>query len=458
MIRGMVLRLESGRTGAACDGVDRFQVSGTSSSHVSIRIQHDGTLLASGPIPRSSVPLSVPRPHGLLHAPHVLIRLLSDGRVSFSSGAAMLFPFYVWTRRSGEVAFSWLLEDAITPGVSRVDAATAAEYLSFSQQYTYRTTLEGVFQLTERAQIVAGDGDVTVFPPDDYLAPLPSEVLSDHEATLALIDLLNFAVVDLAPSPAPEVVELSGGRDSSLLALLPMLKRRQSYGILFPGEAGARQQRRRQRIVELNELQDYAVDGLNALRRGVRLVDGTIDPRADMYGPLTVEGLAALGDRRASSVVTGIGGDEAFNATATKDEVGVDNNASDRLWDLPKSWLPETGLMAACSRFAFFQAMDCWPVYPYLHPEVVDFSQRLPVRLLQGRQLQMAALETLGMPPQTMRRVIPENFVELLGHEYEQVVFQRRRAQKTADYQLVASAMRRHALQRYVARFDLVYN
>jgi asparagine synthetase B (glutamine-hydrolysing) len=451
MIRGRLA--DNGGAGLApgANG-QRLLLEGKSSSHVCVHYPSPGIVLAHGPTcaPCSERPaIDVAQ---LSHVPHVLISVGALGSITFSTGSAALFPFYVWRGADDSLHFSWRLEDA-TPG-ARLDQEVATDFLEFRQVYTARTLLRGVYQLTERSQIIAGPTEIRHVPPSDFLAPGQSEVTSDDDAARALVDVLSFAVRELIPDRSQTVVELSGGRDSSLLALLSALKDSKSYGIIFPGEAGDTQARRRDRIVRINHLADSTVLGIDVLRRGTRLASGAIEPRADLYGPLTQAGLRAAGVEPGSFVVTGIGGDEAFAANTTPGDSHDHAPSIARAdYPLPKAWLPETGLMAAVSRFAFFQSLDCWPVYPYLHADVVDFSYRLPSRLLVDRKLQMMALELLGMPPQSMLRPTPENFSDVLEFEFRTVTSDASRW--PVPERAISSTMRRHALDMYVKQWGV---
>jgi len=328
---------------------------------------------------------------------------LRDGVVRFSTGPMATFPFYVW-RQGSRVHFSWTLRHACSMGFRELDREVRDRFIYRSTRYSNQTILTGVTQLTERSMILATQDELIVQLPQPYLASLPQEVISDSIAEEALVEVLEYALVT---STQDAVLELSGGHDSSLLALLPSRKGSDSFGILFDGLAGSHQAARRNMIASAQELRDNVIVGSDAIRDGVRLVQPSWDPRLDLYGPLTLKCLRDFG-LEGRQVITGIGGDEVMGQTCIVNP--GESDLEDQSDPMPKTFVPETALLAACSRFEFFQVAGCWPVYPYLHLEVLDFMARMPMRLSGDRTLQQRTITRLGIRPADMIKDPPENF------------------------------------------------
>lgn len=169
----------------------------------------------------------------------LLESFIADGDAAFASLRGM-FACAIWDRETGELIAARdpvgvkPLYYAITDGMfvaaselrtvighplvrPRLDPAAVVEYLAFGHTATERTLVEGVRKLAPGHFLRLRDGEVSV---TEYWDPLPADPVPEGAVASELSEHLDRAVADALVSDVPISLMLSGGLDSSTLAVL----------------------------------------------------------------------------------------------------------------------------------------------------------------------------------------------------------------------------------------------
>jgi asparagine synthase (glutamine-hydrolysing) len=169
----------------------------------------------------------------------LLESVIADGDAAFDRVRGM-FACVIWDRETGEIVAARdpigvkPLYYAITDGMlvaaselrtvighpslrPKLDPTGVVEYLAFGHTGDDRTLLEGVHKLQPGHLLRSRHGAVTV---DEYWDPLPAEPVPEDDLEAQLSELLEAGVLDSLVSDVPISLMLSGGLDSSTLAVL----------------------------------------------------------------------------------------------------------------------------------------------------------------------------------------------------------------------------------------------
>lgn len=326
---------------------------------------------------------------------------IEDGHVRILAGSWGTAPIYI-TVNGDTIVGSWRITDL----AQRIDRRQfldreVARLLTLRHRYSSDTIFPDIHRLTERAEATLSSGGLEIRYPEPAQHALPrklrpgTDVLDFYEKSLAgSIQARHF-------DPAEVVIELSGGLDSTNVAMtLHRLypTRILSYALMIGGLAGKQQQHRRQAVVDRCGFDDHQVQLLDNLPFGQ-----AGPPEPPVAAPYDEPYLAAfsklLGLARhtgARVAMTGIGGDELVAPYATEAEIpAAITSARTPLPEwlgprtlrafgeiddgiAPGATAAESSLLATACRAPAFLDAGIWPISPFCAPLLIRFAESLP--------------------------------------------------------------------------------
>jgi asparagine synthase (glutamine-hydrolysing) len=297
-------------------------------------------------------------------------------------------PIYVSYDRECLVV-SWRFEEAVanlrnpTP-----NAEACALYVKHGPTITRDQIIAGVYMLWPGEAVVLA-GDRLVFHPiQDDAVVVPAAITNHARVTDALQEIIGDAASAVVTAAQAPLLELSGGLDSTCVALAVRSQRKQfaSYGLIHHGAVGVQQRDRRAQIVELLGLDDheFAPDAPAPIE-GLSRAEAHVTPFDDNHRQACATAMDAL-PFSTDLVLTGIGGDElAMTRTFTRQP-----------WEVPGTSCP-SALISVAARADMFMRRGIWVSNPLTAPSVVDFCRALPTVLRDGRMFNMLLLARAGL-------------------------------------------------------------
>ncbi|MFI6686627.1 hypothetical protein [Streptomyces sp. NPDC050485] len=363
---------------------------------------------------------------------HHLIEISPQG-ITLRTGARCPAPVYLAVRQAALHAH-WditQLRDSTTD--QNLDPIGTARLLALTGHYSTRTAWAGIRLLTEQSTACFHDGELTVDLPEASrhdqareLAPT-SRVLDGYET------LLDAVLADLHYLPERTAIELSGGMDSSNVAM--SLARRHgaalvSGALLQEGAAGAQQQRRREAMIRYAGFRDTLLRAADYLPMDPRHASSSpLGPHEEIYiaGHSTL-----LAKWHADGMLwsaTGVGGDEMLSlppeprSPLAKSSLPpwLTDAAFEALQDQeagvpPAPPISDSTLRAMACGAPMYLRAGLWPLYPLADVTLWRFGQWLPFSWRRNKRLARARLQRLGFPPEVAHPLLRENFQDVL-HE-----------------------------------------
>ncbi|MEV0537043.1 asparagine synthase-related protein [Kitasatospora sp. NPDC050463] len=367
---------------------------------------------------------------------------ISPGQAArIKTGTACTAPQYL-AAVDGVLHGSWDLMDLRDhQDPDRLDHVAVTRHLALRARYSAATFWPDIQLLTERATAHFGpDGPLIIQFPEPAAHSRARSLQKNMDPIPLFTDLLDLAVGRLPWTGSRTAVQLSGGMDSTVVALA-MRTAPQGTGVtagtvLLDGERGIQQAERRRLILEYiasgwSSLTVQSLDHLPYGRTSRFSRPTWVAPTSDIY----TDALGALSSRFTdlgiTALFTGIGGDELMATTAAEDEGGwggfepadtppwIGPVARDALGDIdsaitPAAVVPETALMAKAVCGPAFMRRGIWPVHPLTDPALVRFCEWLPLEWRQRKHLLREIISRTGMPPQVARPPISENFQQII--------------------------------------------
>jgi asparagine synthase (glutamine-hydrolysing) len=376
-----------------------------------------------------------------LHDDWTAVHVEPGRAVQVTTGTACTAPQYL--AADGSVLYgSWdlmNLRDQQRP--DRLDHLAITRHLALRARYSAATFWQDVRLLTERATAHFGvDGALAIQFPAPAEHSRARSLQQGMDPIPLFADLLERAVTRLPWTGSKTAVQLSGGMDSTTVALA-MRTAPQGAGVtagtvILDAERGAQQSDRRQLLLDhiasgWSSLAVQAADHLpyGPVSRFSRPV--WVSPTTDIYADAldTLSGRFSQAGIRA--VFTGIGGDELMATTAAEDTGGwggfeptstppwLGTAAQALLPDIdtaitPAAVVPETALMAKAVCGPAFLRHGLWPAHPLTDPALVRFCEWLPLEWRRDKQVLRVIIARTGMPPQVARPPIVENFQQII--------------------------------------------
>ncbi|MDX8031214.1 asparagine synthase-related protein [Lentzea sp. BCCO 10_0856] len=386
-----------------------------------------------------------------------------DGAFSIRAGQWGSAPVYL-VEATQRLRGTWSLP-ALRPYI-RADQLNALEVvrgLTYRLRYSRETYLEGVFQLTERAEAeYTKDRGLQLRYPEPAKHALPRDVRDDVDLVGVFEQELDRAVTAWPFAPGETAVELSGGMDSANVAMtLAALGHRdvQAYALIFGGDIGEQQLRRRREMIEHCGFADMRIDALDhpPLKPfGARASGEPLHPLAQPYHEGLEHVLDLARSRGVRTVFTGDGGDQLFSLreaewSALGSSPGRNNphrplptwlgeRAVEQLEYLDSNLPPATvlnpsALLGFASRTPQYLEAGMWQVSPLCSPRLAGFCEQLPLGWRKHKRLARERLRRLGFSDDVVNPALRENFTHVM--EYALAEFGMPLLEKQLDHSIL---------------------
>ncbi|MGI5206205.1 hypothetical protein ACQEU6_32115 [Spirillospora sp. CA-108201] len=367
----------------------------------------------------------------------------TKGGVEVTCGAVSAAPLQL-AAADGVLHGSWdLLDLSAFWSADRLNLDDVTRFCVMRALYSSQTLLRDVLTLTERATArFDGTGLAITYPPPAEHA-LPRELRPGADPVQVWERMLVEVTGRWAAATSGSVaVELSGGMDSAAVAVaLADLRghgHRESIrtGVLrLPGEPGEQQMSRRADMIQVLELgADHVVPiAEHAPFRpgGARRAGVPFTPRDGN----TAEGTIVMQQQLVKAGVTTV-----FTGAAGDDLMGLRPDERRRLGQ-PRTLRPMPGWLGPAGRdaverldrgpvpapvlmYSILAGLEprwpqtmrqgLWPVSPLATPDLLRFTEQLPLQWRRHKRLLRTYLARRGMSEQTVWPVLRENFAPVM--------------------------------------------
>lgn len=318
-------------------------------------------------------------------------------------------PVYVAADRGALVA-SWKFEDAAQARPHPKPNVEACRiYLKHSQCQVRDMIIDGVSMLWPGESVIFSDEGLSFREADTPDIVLPGTLSESARATDEFLRLIAEAMgINLAKSIQP-LIELSGGLDSSCVAVAACSARKgmNSYAVIHEGAVGAQQRGRRRELVDLLDLNDFEAPSFeHPPFASLQIEECTFTPFDDMYRIPCVYAVDAHPTQDIDLVITGIGGDE----------LTMENTFFRQEWEVSGS-ISTSAVVSAVGRADMFMRRGIWPVHPLVNQSVVDFCRALPKKMRDGRLLNLLMLARSGLSDGFLFPRYSEHYGNVIKHE-----------------------------------------
>ncbi|MBV9929436.1 MAG: hypothetical protein JO013_00615 [Alphaproteobacteria bacterium] len=411
--------------GGARFGGSRVEVFRSPQLHFSAAIHSQLTVLwiGEGDDPLRATQRSAPNPEAYrnfleFEGVAVFLRQAEGGaQIEIARTTAGSCPLYV-SAENGVLTCSWRFEDAVLAlAERRPDVEACRLLLEHGTCQVRNTVIERVHALWP-GEAVAFDRDGLVFREiTEAEAVVPGSLRDDARATDELMRIIETVLRPRIDKARSVVVEVSGGYDSSLVALAASKVRRplHSYGLVHGGAMGAQQRNRRQELISLCELSDAPhSSGDPGPLAGLEFEECSLTANDDIFRMACARGVDLHPAQPFDLILTGIGGDEL---------TGTDTFYR-REWEVygPSSL---STMVAAAGRCDMFMRRGIWVFQPLAHPHVVNFCRALPEKIRARRTLPIIALARAGLSDGFLFPRFHEHYGNLVQYEASQFDFEK---------------------------------
>ncbi|WP_301173695.1 hypothetical protein [Actinomadura geliboluensis] len=280
---------------------------------------------------------------------------LDPTAIRITASAWGLAPVHLTTRPDGALHGSWDLLDLVDNTTDRLSPVEVVRFLTYTPIYSCHTLLADVQTVTERATATftrrPGDsGRLYIDYPEPGLHALPRRLRRDADPVAAFENQLTHVIEQWEFDPDATVADLSGGMDSTNVAL--------TLAQLHPGR----------------------------VTTGAMILDGP-------YGQLRI------GDHN-EPVYLGERGRRLLKAR-------YDGAApvGPTLWSI---------LDAYAALYPHYMRRGLWPINPLAAPQIVRLAESLPAYWRTKKRLFRDRLTRLGFPREVVHPPLPENFQHIL--------------------------------------------
>jgi asparagine synthase (glutamine-hydrolysing) len=303
--------------------------------------------------------------------------------------AAGSCPVYVTADRDRLVA-SWKFED-VAQAISRPRPHLEAcrIYLEHGPCQVRDQIIEGMFMLWPGESATFSHDNLSFRQAETPDIVLPATLRESARATDEFLRLIAEAMRPNLQKSARPLVELSGGLDSSCVAIAACSVKDgvNSYGVVHEGAVGAQQRKRRRELVELLGVDDFELPSFeHPPFAALEVEECTFTPLDDMYRLPCVYAVDEHHVKDIDLLITGIGGDEL-----TKEDTFLRHE-----WEVSGS-ICTSAIVAAAGRADMFLRRGIWPINPLVSHSVVDFCRALPKKMRAGRLLNILTLARSGL-------------------------------------------------------------
>jgi asparagine synthase (glutamine-hydrolysing) len=375
---------------------------------------------------------------------------LAPTAVRITASAWGLAPIHLITSPDGALHGSWDLLDLLDGITDRLNPVEVVRFLTYTPVYSSHTLLTDVQTVTERATATftrrpGGTGRLRIDYPEPGLHALPRRLRQDADPVPAFEDLLAHVIEQWAFTPGTTVADLSGGMDSTnvALTLAQLHPGRVTTGAMILTGPYRRQQTRRRAYLRrtgfAGDHQLQMVDHLPFAPSGPRARGQRFHPQEGPYAEarnLLLDRYAAGGAR---VVFTGLGGDEAMKlhtCEIARRPAGHRPEPPLRIGDHNEPvYLGDHGrrllgarydnaapvgptlwsiLDAYAALYPHYMRRGLWPINPLAAPQIVRLAESLPADWRTKKRLFRDRLTRLGFPQEVVHPPLPENFQHIL--------------------------------------------
>ena len=334
---------------------------------------------------------------------------LEPSSVTIARTAAGASPFYL--AASGDrLRASWKFERVVGALASvKPDVDSCRIFLKHNATQIRTQVIDDLFMLWP-GEVVSFDRSGLSFREADVPDIVrPSTLREDAKATTEFVFLIAQAAERHLKRSANAMLELSGGLDSSCVALaacslgVPL----KTYGLIHDGAVGRQQRRRRRELVDLLGVQDHEFPSyVNTQLKGLEIDECGITPFDDNHRLPCVYAVEDHPAGMPDLIISGIGGDELC----------LENTFFRQEWEVQGS-ICTSSVVAATARADMFMRRGIWPISPLASQSVVDFCRALPKRLREKRLLNLLTLARAGLSDGFLFPRYSEHYGASMQHE-----------------------------------------
>lgn len=361
---------------------------------------------------------------------HHLIEITLNG-ITVSTGAHAPAPVYL-TANHGILHGHWdvtRLRSAMPN--QHLDPIEIARLLALTGHYSTRTAWQGISLLTERSSASFHDGELRVRMPEPARHDEPRELAPDARVLDGYERLLDAVLADHHYLPERTAVELSGGMDSSNVAMSLATRHGPvifSGALIQQGAAGEQQKRRREAMIRYAGFRDTVLRAADYLPLDPRHAPRVqLGPHEEIY----IAGHSRLLAKwKADGVLwaaAGVGGDEMLSLppepkpplTPSEVPCWLTPNTFEALRDQesgipPAPPISDSTLRALVCGAPMYLRAGVWPLYPLADPVMWRFGQWLPFSWRRKKHLARVRLQRLGFDAEVTHPPLRENFHDVL--------------------------------------------
>ncbi|MFI6374767.1 hypothetical protein [Streptomyces sp. NPDC050546] len=362
---------------------------------------------------------------------HHLIEITPSG-ITVSTGAHGPAPVYLTTNRSTLHGHWDVARLRSAAPHQRLDSIEIARLLALTGHYSTRTAWQAITLLTERSSAWFHDGELRMRMPEPARHDEPRELAPDARVVDGYERLLNAVLADHHYVPERTAIELSGGMDSTNVAMSLAARHGSALitgALIQEGKAGEQQRRRREAMIRYAGFRDTALRAADYL---------PMDPQHSPSMPLGPhEEIYIAGHSRllakwkADGVLwaaAGVGGDEMLSLppqlrpplepdeaprwlTPTTVEALRDQESGIP----PAPPISDSTLRALACGAPMYLRAGLWPLYPLADQAAWRFGQWLPFSWRRNKHLARVRLQRLGFGREVTHPPLRENFHAVLN-------------------------------------------
>jgi hypothetical protein len=318
-------------------------------------------------------------------------------------------PIYV-ASCGDRLILSWRFEDALAclaHIVPNVDACRI--FLDHGSARSRDQIISGTYMLWPGEALTFGRNGLVFKEAPSRAIPASTPLVEDARVCDAFFQIIKDELSRFAGLASAPLVELSGGLDSSTLALAAgaVFDRAFSYGLLQIGVVGRQQKARRREIVGLSGLIDFEgrADAIPPFR-GLTHEENCLTVMDDNHRPACVYAVDQHPHGPFDLVIAGIGGDELM----------MEHTYTHEAWEVPGT-VCRSSVVSGVARADMFMRRGIWPINPFASIELVDFCRALPESLRRHRHLVRFNLARQGVSDGFLFPRFDEHYGELMRYE-----------------------------------------
>ncbi|WP_460651711.1 hypothetical protein [Kribbella endophytica] len=349
------------------------------------------------------------------------------------AGSGGVAPVYLAVH-DGVLHGSW--EPADLRSVSENDLLDRAvtRLLARRHRYSSDTLFVAIRRLTERALASFNQDGLALIYPSDAEHILEARQLRRSCDPVEVIDQLLEEQIAPILTRHRAGLELSGGVDSANVAVAAngcTLEQLSAYGLVTAGPGESAQRFRRASLIRRLGLKDASAatsEHLPFCDRGPRSVSRPHYADGDVYREAFDELRRLAAQQGTAVMLTGFGGDEAMSLRTNERTTPrrlpsvpswLGDRARDAMADLETNVAPAAAtavpcLMAFAARGPAYLHSGLWPVAPLAAPQVLRFSESLPLHWRKDKRLLRERLKRRGFDEAVTVPQIPESFDETM--------------------------------------------